>query len=377
MEIAGIVAEYDPFHRGHELHIQRTREQADAVVCVMTGWVTQRGACACLSKHERARMALLGGADAVFEFPAFFTVRPADAFASAGCSMLRDIGCDAISFGTETDPGLLRRAAGIARDEPEEVRRGIRERLDAGASYVRARAAAYAAYLGADERELSQPNAILACAYMAENRGDMREIAVPREGAYHGGELSASRVRRLAREGRREEARALLPEGLRSFADGIAPRDGDAAAIFAVRCADEAYLSSLVDAGEGLGTRLMRAAQTARTRREMADELVSPRYTRSRAQRLITQCELGITKESAAAVPRPAYARLLGFRKDREWVVSEIARRARIPVPSRPRDVPEGIVFCVERRAEALFAASGPLPAPAGDREYGEKLIVV
>ena len=377
MEIAGVIAEYDPFHRGHELHLRRTRERADAVVCVMAGWVTQRGACACLSKFERARMALLCGADAVLELPAFFTVRPADAFASAGCSILRDVGCDALSFGTETDPALLARAAGIARNEPDEVRRYIRELLDGGASFAHARAQAYAAYLGTDSAALSQPNAILACAYMAENRGAMREIAVPREGAYHGGELSASRVRRLVREGRLEEAKALLPEAARPFAGAMEIRPGDAPALFSARCAQEAYLRSLADAGEGIEHRFMRAAQAARTRGELADGIVSSRYTRARAQRLITQCELGITKEKADLAPRPAYARLLGFRRDAEAVVSEIIRRAKIPVPARAKDVPEGIVFETERRAEALFAASGSMPAPAGDAEYRQKLIVV
>ena len=69
MKIAGIIAEYNPFHTGHAYHIQRTREitRADFIVVVMSGDFIQRGGPAFLSKHQRAKMALLGGADLVFE----------------------------------------------------------------------------------------------------------------------------------------------------------------------------------------------------------------------------------------------------------------------------------------------------------------------
>ncbi|MBQ2329346.1 MAG: nucleotidyltransferase family protein, partial [Oscillospiraceae bacterium] len=46
MKIAGIIAEYNPFHSGHALHIEKTREKCGedtAVVCVMSGSFVQRG----------------------------------------------------------------------------------------------------------------------------------------------------------------------------------------------------------------------------------------------------------------------------------------------------------------------------------------------
>ena len=83
MRIAGIVAEYNPFHNGHAWHIQKTRELTgcDFVVVCMDGHFTQRGEPAILSRWQRTCMALSCGADAVFELPSLFAVRPADAFA--------------------------------------------------------------------------------------------------------------------------------------------------------------------------------------------------------------------------------------------------------------------------------------------------------
>ena len=65
MKVTGIIAEYNPFHKGHEYQIKKARELTDAdyVIVVMSGDFTQRGAPALLDKYTRARMALACGAD--------------------------------------------------------------------------------------------------------------------------------------------------------------------------------------------------------------------------------------------------------------------------------------------------------------------------
>ena len=72
MNVAGIIAEYNPFHRGHAWQIDETRRVlgADtAVVCAMSGHWVQRGECAVTDKWTRAAMALRGGADLILELP--------------------------------------------------------------------------------------------------------------------------------------------------------------------------------------------------------------------------------------------------------------------------------------------------------------------
>ena len=61
MIIAGIVAEYNPFHNGHEAHIAATRALlgGDAgVVCCMSGDFVQRGEAAQWPKLARAEAAV-------------------------------------------------------------------------------------------------------------------------------------------------------------------------------------------------------------------------------------------------------------------------------------------------------------------------------
>ena len=68
MKIAGIVAEYNPFHTGHAYQIACTRAQLGedcAIVAVMSGHWVQGGRPAIADKWTRTRLALLGGADLV------------------------------------------------------------------------------------------------------------------------------------------------------------------------------------------------------------------------------------------------------------------------------------------------------------------------
>ena len=93
MKIAGIVAEYNPFHNGHAHHIQQTRAQdgrcrATHVVAVMSGHFVQRGEPALLPKPERVRMALAGGADLVLELPLPWSLASAEGFAYGAVSIL-------------------------------------------------------------------------------------------------------------------------------------------------------------------------------------------------------------------------------------------------------------------------------------------------
>ena len=82
-KVAGIVAEYNPFHRGHAYHIAETRRLlgADcAVVCVMSGDFVQRGDVAVFDQFTRAEMAVRGGADLVFELPLRWSLSSAESF---------------------------------------------------------------------------------------------------------------------------------------------------------------------------------------------------------------------------------------------------------------------------------------------------------
>lgn len=103
MKAVGIVAEYNPFHNGHAYQISQAKKitNADAAVVVMSGNFVQRGLPAVFDKWQRTRLALVGGADLVYELPFAFAVQPAHLFARGAVELLVSAGVTNIAFGAE------------------------------------------------------------------------------------------------------------------------------------------------------------------------------------------------------------------------------------------------------------------------------------
>ena len=115
MKLAGIIAEYDPFHNGHAWQLAQARALgAERVAVAMSCGLTQRGALPLLPEAVRVRAALTCGADFVFALPTPCAGAGAEAFARAGVRLLSAAGCDALVFGAETpDAALLMQAARV------------------------------------------------------------------------------------------------------------------------------------------------------------------------------------------------------------------------------------------------------------------------
>lgn len=384
MKIAGIIAEYNPFHAGHQYHIRRTREctGCDYVVAVMGGHFTQRGTPAFASKWARARAALTLGVDAVFELPALFAVRTADAFAQGGVSVLAGLQVDVLSFGTELPLRTLEEIADLRLREPAEVSRAIRQRLDAGMPHARARGEAYAAALQLPAQALENPNAVLAAEYLLALRrlgAGMRPVAIARVGAYHGGAggfLSASEIREAFFSG--AAAREMLPEGAREQLLNAGGHRPDAMWLHALRGLSPQAAAALPHAGEGLDRLLLRECQRAGTVEELMDRMKSRRYTRARISRLLAHALIGLTEEMTQRIPVPPYARLLGARKDAGALLQELKRRCEKEIAPDPTRLSGDECFQLECRATDLWALGADDPAQRGaGREFTEKFVSV
>ncbi len=85
MNITGVVAEYNPFHMGHEYQLKKARKlsSCDGIAVVMSGNYVQRGEPAIIDKFKRAEAAVYGGADIVIEIPMPFSFQNAEMFAMA------------------------------------------------------------------------------------------------------------------------------------------------------------------------------------------------------------------------------------------------------------------------------------------------------
>ena len=135
----GVIAEYNPFHNGHLLHLTEARRLAGGdlpVIAVMSGSVVQRGEPAFCNKWARAQMAVQNGADLVLELPAVFSCRSAEFFAAGAVQLLAATGITGyLAFGAETaETQTLAAAAHFINTHQEELRAIIKS----SASYAAA-----------------------------------------------------------------------------------------------------------------------------------------------------------------------------------------------------------------------------------------------
>ena len=375
MKLAAIICEYNPFHRGHALQLAETRKSGyDGIVCIMDGHLTQRGRFAALSKWDRAKAALLCGADAVVELPALLACRSADAFARAGVAIARALGAEALSFGCETDDlSLLRRAAAFQEDAV--FRAHLEARLARGVSFPRARGAALAACLKLSPEQaeaLSRPNAILAMEYLRALAapGSPAPLVVLRRGEYHSPELgpyaSASALRAAALRGDQAGESALPDKARFQWPLLSARREIDDLFLWALRSGPD-FLATMPEISEGLENRVSAAARAAASAEEALEQAKCRRYTRARLDRLAAHALTGLTAELTRAHPAPEYLRLLGAGNSQ--VLREIARRATLPMLDAAR-LRENAVFRFECHVTDLWALTRTLPR---ERQAGQE----
>ena len=90
MTTIGIVAEWNPFHNGHQrlVHQIRADRPEAVIVSVMSGAFCQRGEVSCFDKWLRAEMALAAGVDVVLELPQVYATASLEGFARGGVATL-------------------------------------------------------------------------------------------------------------------------------------------------------------------------------------------------------------------------------------------------------------------------------------------------
>ena len=336
-KLAGIIAEYDPFHNGHAWQLQQAKALgARRVAVAMSCGLTQRGALPLLPESMRVQAALTCGADLVFALPAPYACSGAECFARAGVQLLAAAGCDALVFGAETpDAALLMEAARVLSGA--EYRTALKARLAARArSFAAARQAAVEAVCPGTGLAalLDKPNNNLAveyCKAILELGAALVPIPLPRQGAGHGQALtetggqfaSASALRTLWQNGGADAAAPYVPAEVlplyrEAFAAGrytdLAAAQRCQLALLRSRCAGTAPFAQVRGISEGLEHRLEAAVRSSTTHAELLDSLTTVRYPRARMRRLAMDAALGYSADAFPALP--PYLHLLGAQKD-------------------------------------------------------------
>ena len=373
MAVCGVIAEYDPFHRGHERHLALAREQtkADFIVCVMSGSFTQRGLPALLPAHARAEMALRCGADAVLQLPYAFSVREAEYFALGGVYILNALQCVThLSFGCETDDlSLLQNAAALLEEPDEAFETALREELARGLSFAAAQGRVIARRLCIDESALNAPNTALALAYLRALRrlgSSIVPAPILRGQDYRAAELeawpSAGALRgAILRGDWAGTAQAVpdraLPVLRRAVREGVCPPDGlDGVLRHTLLTVSRERIVQWPGIGEGLEDRVLKAAETCVTREQLIAAVKTRRYTQGRISRALCHGIMGVTRADLPSLP--GHARILGFRESARPLLRRM-QKSGFPLLNRPAREESAVL---DVRADELWRIGAGLP---------------
>lgn len=387
MNIAGITAEYNPFHTGHAYQISALKAQLGpdtSVVAVMSGSWVQQGRPAVTDKWTRARMALNGGADLILELPTVWAAASAESFARGAVELLCRCGViDTLCFGSETGELAPLLAAAECLDSPDYPEQ-LRKALEGGASFAAARQAAVEALIGPAGAALASPNNNLGVEYLRALRSlhsNIKPVTIRREGAAHNsldrtgeGFRSATQLRQHLARGEWEAVRPYVPAGnldVLQSAPLADPRLGERAVLACLRKMTAEDWAKLPDAGagEGLPQRLERAGRQCRSLDDFFTLAKTRRYAMARLRRMALWAFLGLT---AADVPaEPPYLRVLGFNARGREVLKRMKTTAQLPILTKPAharelDGPGRRLFELEARCTDLYGLFLPQLPPPG-----------
>ena len=346
MNVVGIIAEYNPFHKGHAYQIQKEKEQcgAEFAVVVMNGDFVQRGEPAIFDKYTRTKEALLGGADLIFELPVRFGLSSAGDFAMGGILALNALPfVTHLCFGTETgDLTPLLQAATFLCDEPDSYRTRVKHFVKQGILYPKARSLALAAESGLPTETWDSPNNILGleyCVALQKLHSKIKPFTIRREGqGYHDNDTpalsdfpSATFLRKQIRKAGEKENLSL----------------SDFSSLIGYSLLTAKDLCRIKDITPDLSDRIRNELPKYREINEFVKTIKNPSLTTGRIKRSFFQCLFDIEKEE----PVMPYLRVLGMKKEASSLLSQKENASCQILTKLAFDVPK-----MDDTAKKLFA---------------------
>lgn len=367
MKVVGIVAEYNPFHKGHAYQIEQIRQKtnADYIIVAMSGNFQQRGVPALCDKFSRAKMALLNGADLVIEIPTLWATASAEYFACGGVHTLAATGVlTHLGFGAETESfEHLKQITSVLQTEPEVYRKVLSNSIRSGNPFPVARKNALITSLPripVEELEniLNSPNNILAIEYLKTLPQSIEPILIPRKGAgYHDTELntefpSASAIRETLLNENTAESLDLIANAMPASAFAILKELYDKGALidsndisdvlgYCLLCLSHRGYDSFADCTQDLSNKIKNHLHEYVTFDDFVMTLKSKDLTYSRISRCLLHILLNIKQTDYSigkAIGFAPYLRVLGFKKDSSDLLTEIDRHKSAPIITKVAD---------------------------------------
>lgn len=371
MKIVGLITEYNPFHYGHQLHIEEAKRitNADYVIVVMSGNFVQRGTPAFMDKYLRTQVALEQGADIIIELPTCYATASAEFFALGAISILDKIGIvDSICFGSEC--GVIEKLSYIADillNEPLEFKSHLSKLLKSGITYPAARSQALIECYSLKDTDitslLNSPNNILGIEYIkAIHSLDSKIIpyTIKRQSTgYHDQTLdskisSASAIRlSISKNNPLSTIQSNVPKNvynllMRNYNLNLPIFDDDFSLLLQYKLLLESFesLKTYQDVSDELASRIDRLKNNTYSFSNLSLEVKTKQITLTRVNRSLLHILLNMQKESFNEFNNQGYsqyARLLGFKKDASKLIRQMKDINGIPIITKVADASKNL----------------------------------
>lgn len=337
MDSVGIVAEYNPFHNGHQYQLQMAKKNTDSniVIAIMSGNFLQRGEPALVSKWARTKMALQLGVDLVIELPYAFTIQKAENFAFGAVFILNAMKCKKICFGSESgDITTFYETYDFIENHKDDYEKYIRSFIHTGMSYPKALSEAFKKLNPKiDTIDLSKPNNILGYYYLSAAsviNPAIKLYTIKRKNAnYHDAFFnqsdiaSATSIRKAIQQNNSLEAiKAFIPsqtfQELRNYKKEFNQfhtwENYWPFLQYKLLTMNKNEVEAIYEVEEGLENRLLKAARTSENFTAFMKKIKTKRYTWTRLQRVCVHILTNTQKQTIKMIGQtPEYLRLLGM----------------------------------------------------------------
>lgn len=342
--VIGIIAEFNPFHKGHLYLIEKLRSkfQTPYIMVAMSGSIMQRGEPAFADKWLRAETALRSGADLVFELPTVFSCRSAEFFARGGVELLSATNAAThLAFGAETDNGekLISAAATLLNSQ-----KALSELIKSGKSYATATQELLQTDVATDIATTS--NNILAleyCKALQQTNSVLQPIIIKRQGAdYNDRNINASTASASAIRAEYKVHLQITPsikeqipiEALNILQNnlplGYNEQTLDTLICYKLRTSSAEAILGSCECSEGLENSLKNAA-TETTFDDIVHKITNKRYPSARIRRLLMQLLLNQERRIFDEA-KPQYLRILGFNERGRELLAVMRDNTSIPI---------------------------------------------
>ena len=433
MKTVGIIAEFNPFHRGHEYLIRALKKEtgSDYAVIIMSGDYTQRGAPAILDKYTRTKMALMCGADLVLELPIYYSTSSAEFFAGGAVSIINGLNCiDFLGFGSESgDTKALQNIAGILCNEPAEFSCLLKKNLKSGMNYPSARADALSKYLSSSSGEdkdsvlslISSPNDILGTEYIKAlilQKSKVTPYAIKRIGSSYNDEClpkdkdifaSAKSIRSYLEKEMpglsdtdpisdkalsQNEIFSQLPTGVSDLiSNGLSVgslkfvTSDDFSSLLHYKLLSEKAqgFEKYLDVSRDLSEKIVKSIKDFSSFTDYIMKLKSKDITYARISRALIHIVLNMTADNMSLYAKdktafPTYARILGFNRSASPLMKKIQEYSDIPVISTLSDAAGVLDNASYMLLNETIAASNIYDLISGKsqiNEYAKKPVII